>query len=89
MPYETYMGVFIDENDHNLERKFGYIYRALKSIYLDAYKLTELEVKDAINVFYDRDANEGVEKMTVRLKDYTLAKEPEWKVKYFGETPKT
>ena len=27
-PYKIYMGTYIDENDHNLERKFGYKYRA-------------------------------------------------------------
>ncbi|MBQ8870337.1 MAG: hypothetical protein IJ019_03060 [Alphaproteobacteria bacterium] len=89
MPYETYMGTFKNENDHNLERKFGYKYRALKGIYPDAYKLPETEVSKAIDVFYDGDANEDVTTMTDRVRNYTTAKEPEWKAKYFGEAPKT
>ena len=87
MPYETYMGTFINENDHNLQRKFGYKYRALKGIYPDAYKLPETEVSKAIDVFYDGDAFEGTEKMTERVRNYVKSKEPEWKVKYFGEKP--
>ena len=59
MPYEAYMGTYIDENDHNLERKFGYKYRAFKSIYPNAYKLPEPEIRNAINVFYDGDAKTG------------------------------
>ncbi|MBE6451124.1 MAG: hypothetical protein E7016_04085 [Alphaproteobacteria bacterium] len=88
MSYKTYMGTFIDENDHNLQRKFGYKYRALKGIYPDAYKLPETEVSKAIDVFYDGDANEDVTTMTDRVRNYTTAKEPEWKAKYFGEAPK-
>ncbi|MBE6450773.1 MAG: hypothetical protein E7016_02280 [Alphaproteobacteria bacterium] len=86
MPYETYMGTFIDENDHNLQRKFGYKYRALKGIYPDAYKLPETEVSKAIDVFYDGDADEEVTTMTDRVRNYTIAKDQEWKAKYFGET---
>ena len=85
MPYETYMGTFKNENDHNLQRKFGYKYRALKGIYPDAYKLPETEVSKAIDVFFDGDANEDVTTMTDRVRNYTTAKEPEWKAKYFGE----
>ena len=85
MAYETYMGTFIDENDHDLTRKFGYKYRALKSIYPNAYRLPEPEVKKAIDVFYDGDAFEDVKTMTLRVRDYTLKKEPEWKEKYFNQ----
>ncbi|MBQ8870601.1 MAG: hypothetical protein IJ019_04425, partial [Alphaproteobacteria bacterium] len=46
------------------------------------------EVRAAIDVFYDGDAFEGTEKMTERVRNYVKSKEPEWKVKYFGEKPK-
>ena len=88
MSYTTIFGSYIDENDSELERKFGYQYRVLRGVYPDAYKLPENEVRNAIGVFFEGDADEGVEKMVARVKDYTTAKEPEWKVKYFGEKPK-
>ena len=50
--------------------------------------MPETEVSKAIDVFYDGDANEDVTTMTDRVRNYTTAKDQEWKAKYFGEAPK-
>ncbi len=89
MTFKTYLSVFgSDDKKHDLERKFGYKYRALESVYPNADKLPDDEIKKAIDVFYDVDANENVETMLNRVKDYTTKNEPIWKEKYFNPKPK-
>ncbi len=89
MTFKTYLSVFgNDDKKHDLERKFGYKFRALESVYPDADKLPDDEIKKAIDIFYDGDANESTDVMLNRVKDYTIKNEPIWKEKYFNPKPK-
>ncbi len=89
MTSKTYLSVFgNDDKKHDLERKFGYKYRALESVYPNASKLPDDEIQKAIDVFYEGDANEDTDVMLNRVKDYTTKNEPIWKEKYFNPKPK-
>ena len=89
MTFKTYLSVFgSDDKKHDLERKFGYKFRALESVYPNADKLPDDEIRKAIDVFYDGDANESTEVMLNRVKDYTAKNEPMWNEKYFNPKPK-
>ena len=89
MTFKTYLSVFgSDDKKHDLERKFGYKFRALESVYPNADKLPDDEIRKAIDVFYDGDANESTAVMLNRLKDYTAKNEPMWNEKYFNPKPK-
>ena len=89
MTFKTYLSVFgSDDKKHDLERKFGYKFRALESVYPNTDKLPDDEIRKAIDVFYDGDANESTEVMLNRLKNYTAKNEPMWNEKYFNPKPK-
>jgi len=89
MTSKTYLSVFgSDDKKHDLERKFGYKYRALESVYPNADKLPDDEIQKAIDVFYEGSPNEDTEVMLNRVKNYTAKNEPIWKEKYFNPKPK-
>ena len=89
MTFKTYLSVFgSDDKKHDLERKFGYKFRALESVYPNADKLPDDEIQKAIDVFYDGDAKESTDVMLNRVKDYTAKNEPMWNEKYFNPKPK-
>ena len=89
MTFKTYLSVFgSDDKKHDLERKFGYKFRALESVYPNTDKLPDDEIQKAIDVFYDGDANESIDVMLNRVKDYTVKNEPIWNEKYFNPKPK-
>ena len=89
MTFKTYLSVFgSDDKKHDLERKFGYKYRALESVYPNADKLPDDEIQKAIDVFYDGSPNESTDVMLNRVKDYTAKNEPMWNEKYFNPKPK-
>ncbi len=88
MTFKTYLSVFgSDDKKHDLERKFGYKFRALESVYPNADKLPDDEIQKAIDVFYDGSPNESTDVMLNRVKDYTLKNEPIWNEKYFNPKP--
>ncbi len=89
MTSKTYLSVFgSDDKKHDLERKFGYKYRALERVYPNADKLPDDEIQKAIDVFYEGSPNEDTDVMLNRVKDYTAKNEPIWKEKYFNPKPK-
>ncbi len=89
MTSKTYLSVFgSDDKKHDLERKFGYKYRALERVYPNADKLPDDEIRKAIDVFYEGSPNEDTDVMLNRVKDYTAKNEPIWKEKYFNPKPK-
>ena len=89
MTFKTYLSVFgSDDKKHDLERKFGYKFRALESVYPNADKLPDDEIQKAIDVFYDGSPNESTDVMLNRVKDYTAKNEPMWNEKYFNPKPK-
>ena len=89
MTFKTYLSVFgSDDKKHDLERKFGYKYRALESVYPNADKLPDDEIQKAIDVFYDGSPNESTDVMLNRVKDYTAKNESMWNEKYFNPKPK-
>ena len=89
MTFKTYLSVFgSDDKKHDLERKFGYKFRALESVYPNADKLPDNEIQKAIDVFYEGSPNESTAVMLNRVKDYTAKNEPMWNEKYFNPKPK-
>ena len=89
MTFKTYLSVFgSDDKKHDLERKFGYKFRALESVYPNADKLPDDEIQKAIDVFYEGSPNESTDVMLNRVKDYTTKNEPMWNEKYFNPKPK-
>ena len=89
MTFKTYLSVFgSDDKKHDLERKFGYKFRALESVYPNADKLPDDEIQKAIDVFYEGSPNESTDVMLNRVKDYTAKNEPMWNEKYFNPKPK-
>lgn len=88
MTSKTYLSLFGDAKKHDLERKFGYKYRALERVYPNADKLPDDEIQKAIDVFYEGSPNESTEVMLNRVKDYTAKNEPMWNEKYFNPKPK-
>ena len=89
MTFKTYLSVFgSDDKKHDLERKFGYKFRALESVYPNADKLPDDEIQKAIDMFYEGSPNESTDVMLNRVKDYTAKNEPMWNEKYFNPKPK-